>query len=270
MDWGNQNGKHVLLVHGVQDHCHNWDWVSEVLSREYHVVVPDLRGHGDSEWVKGSPYNNLDYVYDLAQLVEQEALEPLNIIGHSLGGTIAVLFAGIFPEKVASVVSVEGIGGYWYQDNSGTQKKIREWIQATRELAGRIPRKYPDLSDAFTRMQLSNPHLSEERVKHLTIHGSNRNEDGTYTWKFDNYTHSRAPFSLTYEDMAALWENIESPTLLLNGKQGFQYRIGQNDTLKHFKHVELHDIDDAGHWLHHDQFNAFIMLTQQFLRQNAR
>ena len=257
-------------MHGVQDHCHNWDWTSEILGKDYHVVVPDLRGHGDSEWSTGSPYNNLDYVYDLAQLVDQENLEPLNIIGHSLGGTIAVLFAGIFPEKVASLVSIEGVGGHWYQNNSGTQERIREWIEATRNLAGRTPRKYPDLSEAFSRMQLSNPHLSEERAKHLTIHGSNRNEDGTYTWKFDNYTHSKAPFSLTYDDMVALWENIECPTLLLNAKQGFPHRVGQDDTLKHFKHAKLNDIDDAGHWLHHDQFDAFIAHTQEFLHQHAR
>jgi pimeloyl-ACP methyl ester carboxylesterase len=262
----------VLLVHGVQDHCHNWDWTSEQLCSDYHVVVPDLRGHGDSEWSKGASYNNLDYVYDLAQLVEQESLQPVNIVAHSMGGTIASLFAGVFPEKVASLISVEGVGGYWYYNDTETDTKsqIRSWIDTTRHLAGRTPRKYPDLSDAFHRMQKSNPHLSEERARHLTIHGSNRNEDGTYTWKFDNYTHSRSPFSLGYDEMTRLWENITCPTLLLNATQGFAHRIGQDGTDRHFSDAELVNIENAGHWLHHDQFAEFIDNVKRFLDKNAK
>ncbi len=231
--------------------------------------MPDLRGHGDSEWARGATYNNLDYVYDIAQLVDQEKLEPVNIIAHSMGGTIASLFAGVFPEKVASLISVEGVGGFWYQTNFNAKKTVRAWIDGMRHLAGRTPRRYPGLSDAFQRMQKSNPHLSEERAKHLTIHGSNRNEDGTYSWKFDNYTHSRSPFSLSWDDMTELWENIECPTLLLNAKQGFAHRIGQNGTDKHFKHAESKDIDKAGHWLHHDQFDEFIASTRDFLGRHA-
>lgn len=272
LDWGNHEAKHVLLIHGVQDHCHNWDWTSEYLCGNYHVVVPDLRGHGDSEWSKGSSYTTLDYAYDIAQLVEQENLHPVNIIAHSMGGTIACTFAGIFPEKVASLISVEGVGGVWYQQNSAQhpQQRIREWIDGMRRLAGREPRKYATLSDAFQRMQKSNPHLSEERARHLTIHGSNRNEDGTYTWKFDNYTHSRSPTNLNYDDMSRLWEKIECPTLLLNAAQGFGHRTGQNGTDRFFHHGELKHVEDAGHWLHHDQFDTFIKISEDFLKKHAR
>ena len=83
LDWGNADKKHVLLIHGIQDHCHTWDWTSEELCQDYHLVVPDLRGHGDSQWCQGSSYNHLDYVYDIAQLMEQENLDPVNIIAHS-------------------------------------------------------------------------------------------------------------------------------------------------------------------------------------------
>jgi pimeloyl-ACP methyl ester carboxylesterase len=272
LDWGNSEAKHLLLIHGVQDHCHNWDWTSEKFCDDYHVVVPDLRGHGDSDWSRGSSYSNLDYVYDIAQLVDQENLDPVNIIAHSMGGTIACLFAGIFPEKVASLISVEGVGGFWHQQQKDNhpQQRILDWLDTTRNMAGREPRKYPTLSDAFQRMQKSNPHLSEERARHLTIHGSNRNEDGTYTWKFDNYTHSRSPTNIDYKDMARLWEKIECPTLLLNAKQGFEHRTGQDGSDKYFHHSESIDIDNAGHWLHHDQFDEFIETTSRFLDQHSR
>ena len=272
LDWGNESAPDVLLVHGVQDHCHSWDWVSNELCADYHVIVPDLRGHGDSEWVKGASYTHLDYVYDLAQLIHQENLNPVNIISHSMGGTIACLLAGIYPEKISSLISVEGIGGIpgWYHQDLHPQVILREWIANTRALAGRVPKRYETQTDAFKRMQKSNPHLSEDKARHLSIHGSNRNEDGTYTWKFDNYTHSRGPYGQSYEDMTQLWEKIACPTHLINAKQGYDHRTGQNDTMKHFRFGELVDIDDAGHWLHHDQFDKFIELTRQFLTKNAQ
>lgn len=272
LDWGNESAPHLLLIHGVHDHCHSWDWISQKLCRDYHVVVPDLRGHGDSEWARGSAYGNLDYVYDIAQLIHQENLEPVNIVAHSMGGTLACLFAGVYPEKVASLVSVEGVGGVpgWYRGDEHPRQRIRTWIDNMRNLAGRTPRRYASLSDAFQRMQKSNPHLSEEQARHLTIHGSNRNEDGTYTWKFDNYTYARAPYGMPFEEMATLWEGIDCPTLLLNGKQGFGHRTGQNDTLKHFHHGQLVDVDQAGHWVHHDQLEEFMTIVNDFLETNAR
>ena len=271
LDWGNPDAKHVLLIHGVQDHSRNWDWTSEVLSEKYHVVVPDLRGHGDSEWAKASTYTNLEYIYDIAQLVEQENLSPVNIIGHSLGGMIACQYAGVFPEKVASLISVEGVGGYWQKLHAEQhpQTRIREWIDQSRLMAGRVPRRYQHLSEALKRMQVSNPHLSEERAEHLTVHGSNRNEDGTYSWKFDNYTHSWLPFGTTYEETIQLWEKITCPTLLLNARQGMEHRTGQDGSLKHFSKGLVMDVENAGHWLHHDQFDEFIGAVGAFFEENA-
>lgn len=267
LDWGNQSAEPVLLIHGSQDHCHNWDWTSEQLCQDYHVLVPDLRGHGDSAWTIGSSYNTLDYVYDIDQLVQQENLAPVNIIGHSLGGLIACLYAGIFPEKVKTLVSVEGVGAYWHKlRTSDPGTRIREWVDQSRLLAGRIPRRYEDLPAALHRMQESNPHLSEERAEHLTIHGSNRNEDGTYTWKFDNYTYAWDPASLSYEETTQLWEQINCPTLLLNATEGLEHRTGQDGSLACFKDATLIDFEDAGHWLHHDQFDIFLSHVQDFLR----
>ena len=271
LDWGNPDAPDVLLIHGSQDNCHNWDWTAQQLCADYHVIAPDLRGHGDSEWVKGSPYSILDYVYDIAQLVEQEDLNPVNVIAHSMGGTVACLFAGIYPEKVSSLISVEGVGGHWYmRTDEHPQARIRDWIENTRQLAGRVPRKYASLSEAFQRMQKSNPHLSEERARHLTTHGSNRNEDGTYSWKFDNYTHSGSPLGMDFNDMTQLWEKIDCPTLLMNAKQGFGHRTGQEGTLKYFRQGEVLDVDQAGHWLHHDQFDVYLAACSQFLARHAR
>ncbi len=267
LDWGNASAPNVLLIHGVQDHCHSWDWVSHSLCSDYHVVVPDLRGHGDSEWNKGSSYSTLDYVYDIAQLVDQQGLAPVHIVAHSMGGNIASIYAGTYPEKVASFTSVEGVGGIpgWYRGEGHPQERVRNWVNQLRELAGRSPRRYENMSDAFHRMQKSNPHLSEPKARHLTIHGSNQNEDGSFSWKFDNYTHSRSAYGMPFEDMTAIWERIDCPMLLVNAKQGYGHRTGQSDTLQFFRGAELVDIDKAGHWVHHDQFDEFMGHLRPFL-----
>jgi len=267
LDWGNDVAPHMLLIHGIHDHCHNWDWVAQTLANRYHIVAPDQRGHGDSEWATGSNYNHLDHVYDIEQLVHQENLEPVHIIAHSLGGTLASLYAGIYPEKIASLTIIEGVGGlhHWFQDPERTQDKLRGWISNTRELAGRTARKYRTLEEAFQRMQKSNPHLDEDKARHLTIHGSNRNEDGTYSWKFDNYTHTRAVYDFSWEHMTELWQEITCPVLLVNGTEGYAYRIGQNDTERYFNNATVTNVKGAGHWVHHDQLEEFLRITSEFL-----
>ena len=72
VDWGNPDAPPLLLVHGGRDHCRNWDWVAQALRRDWHVICPDLRGHGDSQWSPDGNYSMSAYIYDLAQLIHQQ------------------------------------------------------------------------------------------------------------------------------------------------------------------------------------------------------
>ena len=109
-DWGNPDAPPLVLVHGGRDHARNWDWVAGRLRDRWHIITPDLRGHGDSQWSQDGNYGMTGYIYDLAQLVHQRGLAPVTLIGHSLGGNIATRYAGIYPDKVQSLVSIEGLG----------------------------------------------------------------------------------------------------------------------------------------------------------------
>ena len=264
LDWGNEESPDLLLVHGVHDHCHSWDWLAQPLRDRFHVVAPDLRGHGDSEWTRGSPYSYLEYVQDIAQLVRQQRLEPVTVVAHSLGGTIASIFAGTFPEAVSRLVIIEGVGLY-PMDGGVPGARLRQWIDANYALAARVPRHYSTLEDAYHRMQEMNPHLSPDQARHLTIHGSNQNEDGTYTWKFDNYTRTPRPYDIPNDDLVALWQRIDCPVLIVNSRQGYPHRIGHDNTLRYFKDVTLREIDDAGHWTHHDQLDGCVSAIEGFL-----
>ncbi len=266
VDWGNTAANPMLMVHGMRDHCHTWDALARQFAPGYHVVAPDLRGHGDSEWVRGSSYHFLDYVYDLDQLVLQAELAPATVIAHSMGGTLALIFAACFPEKVERLVVIEAFDFSSSQSHGKPiQERVREWVSNTRKLAGRLPRRYENLEEAYARMQQANPHLTPEQARHLTVHGSNQNEDGTYTWKYDNYTHAWPAFNVPSKQLTELWRQIECPVLVINSTDGFKNRVGQDDTEKHFQNARVVNIADAGHWTYHDQLDNVRDTIHAFL-----
>jgi pimeloyl-ACP methyl ester carboxylesterase len=269
VDWGNEGAPPLLLVHGGRDHCRNWDWVARELRHDYHVIAPDLRGHGDSQWLVGSNYAMVDYVYDIAQLLHQLQLFPVGIIGHSLGGSVSVQYTGIFPEKVNKLISIEGLGPSprMIEARAGktAHERMGEWIQSARKMAGRQPRHYASLEEAFKRMQGENPHLSEDQARHLTIHGVNQNEDGSFSWKFDNYVRGNSPYSFNVDEAKDLWGRISCPTLLVRGTEGWTSDPERDGRLGFFQNARVINVDDAGHWVHHDQLDTFLKHAREFL-----
>lgn len=269
VDWGDPGGPPLLLIHGGRDHCRNWDWVAAALREEWHIIAPDLRGHGDSQWSADGSYSMAGYIYDLAQLIHQQHLAPATIIGHSLGGNIALRYAGIYPETVARLVAIEGLGPspqrLAERDAPTIAERMDQWILEQRRLAGRLPRRYASIEDAFRRMQEENPHLTAEQARHLTVHGANQNEDGTYSWKFDNYVRAWPPYDMRGRDIQLLWSRINCPTLLLYGKESWAGNPAEDGRAEHFRHATVVGIDGAGHWLHHDRLDEFLRVVRQFL-----
>ncbi len=269
VDWGNPGAPHLLLVHGGRDHCRNWDWVGEALRERWHVIAPDLRGHGDSQWVTGSNYAMIDYVYDVAQLVHQKKLWPLTIIAHSLGGSISLQYAGIYPERVRKLVAIEGLGPppAMIEARAGkpAHARMQEWIEQVRGLAGRSPRRYASIEDAARRMRDENTFLSDAQARHLTEHGVSQNEDGTYSWKFDNYVRAFSPYQFNADEAQSLWSRITCPVLLVRGTSSWASDPTRDGRIEHFKDARAVNVEGAGHWVHHDRLDEFLRIAQAFL-----
>ncbi len=269
VDWGNPGAPPLLLVHGGRDHCRNWDWLAQVLRRDWHILAPDLRGHGDSQWSPDGNYSTQAYVYDLAQLIHQQELAPVSIVAHSLGGNIAIRFAGVHPDQVRRLVAIEGLGPTPRQMAARSAIPIAEpmprWIGEQRGLSGRLPRRYASIEDALRRMQEANAHLSPEQARHLTHHGVNQNEDGTYSWKFDNYVRADSPYGMTQTEIEELWARISCPTLLVYGKESWAANPEADGRLQHFQNAKVVSVEGAGHWVHHDRLDMFLDLLRGFL-----
>jgi len=269
VDWGNLGAPPLLLVHGGRDHCRNWDWVANVLRHDWHVLAPDLRGHGDSQWSPDGNYTIAGYVYDLAQLIHQQELAPVTIIAHSLGGMIALRYGGIYPDCVRRLVAIEGLGGspkrLAERSRRTIAERMKDWVAEQRSLSGRMPRRYTSIEGAFKRMQEANRHLSPEQALHLTQYGVNQNEDGTYSWKFDNYVRTDPPYEMTAAEIEELWRRISCPTLLLYGKESWASDPVKDGRADHFRDAKVVTIENAGHWVHHDRLDEFLDLVREFL-----
>jgi pimeloyl-ACP methyl ester carboxylesterase len=271
VDWGNESAPPLLLVHGHRDHCRNWDWVAEQLRDRYHVLAPDLRGHGDSQWMVGGNYSVVDYVYDIAQLIHQRGLAPLTLVAHSLGGAVALQYAAVYPQSVSKLVSIEGWGppAAILNKRAATppQERMRRWVDDLRDLAARAPRKYASVEECVARMQEANPNLSPAQAGHLTVHGVNQNEDGTYSWKFDNYVRASSPYYFNIQEMYDLWSKISCPTLLVRGTESWAGDPAKDGRVQYFKNARVESIERAGHWVHHDQLERFMQILEAFLAQ---
>ena len=267
-DWGNPDAPPLLLLHGGRDHCRSWDWVAAELRQDWHIIAPDLRGHGDSAWSPDGNYEMAPFVYDLAQLVHQLDLAPVTIVAHSMGGSIATRYTGLYPENVRKLVSIEGLGPspkiIAQRDAVGIRQRFRKWIEDKRQAAGRTPRRYPTLDAALERMKAENSYLSDEQARHLTVHGISRNEDGTWSWKFDNYLNIWSAFDMPHDDLLAIWGAITCPMLLLYGADSWASNPEDDGRLKHFNTARVVEFENAGHWLHHDQLNALWASSKPF------
>ncbi len=270
VDWGNEGAPPLLMIHGGRDHCRNWDWVAQALCKDYHIIAPDLRGHGDSAWAVGGSYALADFVYDIAQLLRQTQLTPVSILSHSMGGAISMLYAGTYPETVKKLAVIEGIimspGDYETMRAKPVGERMAKWIDQLHDLSGRMPRKYKSLEEAVERMRSENGFLSPEQARHLTVHGVNQNEDGTFSWKFDNYVRAFAPFGFTAAEITSLWSRITCPTLLIHGADSWMSAPEDNGALGFFSNASTVTIQKAGHWAHHDRLEEFLGLVQPFLK----
>lgn len=271
VDWGNPTAPPLLLVHGGRDHARSFDWVARELRDRYHVVAPDLRGHGDSAWSVGSNYHMHEFVYDLAQLIDVVTGDggKVTAIGHSFGGAILSNYASSFPERIEKFVNIEGFGPpphlaeQWSE--TPMHEQMRTWVEQLRGIAARAPRRYASIAEAAERMKKENPSLSDTQAEHLTIHGVARNEDGTYSWKFDNYFRSFPPRVWQADAMVEMWQRIDCPTLFVRGDDSWAGDPQADGRLAALSDGHQVSIPNAAHWVMHDNLAAFMQATDTFL-----
>ena len=267
-DWGQHGKPTLILVHGGLDHARNWDWVARALRENFHVYAMDLRGHGNSAWAPGALYSIAEHILDLSALADVINDFPLYLVGHSLGGIIVLQYSGIYPDRARKVVAIEGMGPPpSHRIYRPASERMRNWIEAVRNTERREPHTYPSIDAAVARMKEANPHLSDEVARHLTLHGTNWNADGSLIWKFDNFARGFPPYGTNLDDTREILGQITCPVLLFWGMESWATDPEADGRAAVIKHHRLVKVPRAGHWVHHDQLEVFLEETTKFLAE---
>jgi len=143
---------------------------------------------------------------------------------------------------------------------------MRAWMDAVRNADNRRSKRYPSLDAAVARMKEVNPHLSDEVARHLTLHGTNWEPDGSLVWKFDDYMRAVPPYGFRREDEIEIFGSIRCPALLFSGLESYFPPADTDPRAKAIPNCRVVKVPQAGHWVHHDQLDLFVKETTAFLR----
>jgi pimeloyl-ACP methyl ester carboxylesterase len=264
-EWVNEGAPKLLLLHGWRDHGRSWDRVARALRNDFHILAPDLRGHGDSARSPDADYSMTAYLADVAELLDQAGFTELSLIGHSMGGNLAVRYSAIFPERIRRLVAIEGLRRPPPENAPAIDRRLRTYIEDRRTWGRRTSRRYPSLAKAQAALQATNPRLGSEQAGELTFHGMRRNEDGSYSWKFDDLARVPSPVDMSDEELQFLYGRIPCPVLLAYGANSWATSPAEDGRLALFQNARVALFEDAGHWLHHEQFRRFIEEVRPFL-----
>lgn len=265
-EWGEQAWPKLLLLHGWGDSGATFQFVVDALSRNWRVLAPDWRGFGDSA-ASGGPYWFPDYLADLHALLQTMSITaPLPIVGHSMGGNVAALYAGIFPAAVSHFVNIEGFG---LPDSNpeDAPERYQRWI--ANMARPRLHPGYDSLLPLVERIQERSPGISDDRAAFVAECWTSLDTNGRLRLKAD-LAH-RWPNAILYRraEAEACWRRITAPTLLLSGADS-EFETGIRDWSRPADELPYPDarhvvVEAAGHMLHFEQPNRLATLIEEFI-----
>jgi len=266
--WGDPDAPKLFMLHGWMDVSASFQFTVDALAGDWYVLAPDWRGFGLSEWANAG-YWFPDYVADLDSLLMQlSADQAVTIVGHSMGGNIAGLFAGVRPERVARLLLAEGFGMPPTVPEQAP-KRLLKWLD---QLATPPTlRPYGSLDDVADRLRSNTPGLSAQHAGFLAQHWAREVEAGRYELRADPKHKTTNPVLYRYEEALTIWQRIAAQVLWIHsGTDWVRKFLKENDQLLdqyRASYAQLTEcrIEGASHMMHHDQPEAFARAVEDFL-----
>lgn len=265
-EWGDAGDPMFVYLHGWGDCGPTFQFVVDELAGRWHVIAPDLRGFGDSR-VAATSYWFPDYLADLDRVLDQYSpTRPARLVGHSMGGNVAGLYAGAMPQRVAAFANLEGFG---LPDSAPglAPARYREWLQAARTLDGFAT--YPDFAALASRLERRHPGLGAARAAYVArCWGVEAN--GQVRLRADPVHKLPNPVLYRRAEAEACWRAIDAPTLLIAGRDSDVRRsiLAEGSGIAEAVPVPgaaVVEIAGAGHMLHFDQPAAVARELERFL-----
>ncbi len=278
VDLGNRDAPDMVILHGMRDHALGLWSIGGEFSEDYHVVMPDLRGHGYSD--NPGSYTMTQFIADLRSLILTRNIDDPILIGHSLGGHIVSKYAAIY-DHVRKLALIDGMGPPRPPEKLSKEKQREQWrgnVEMALQLTG-DRKAMVDMEEAFQRLTRNNPRLSHEMARLIIEHGVEPHPDGGVRWRWDPAV-NMVWSTFSHEETEEQWGSIECPVLVVTGEHSMDYwsqprfEFEDGDDLhdaeverrrKLFRRAEHREIAGAGHMIHYDQPEALNRRLRAFL-----
>ena len=277
---GNPEGLPVICVHGLRDSAHALTPVFSWENQGYRILIPDLRGHGLSD--STDAFSMPNFIADVKSVADHCHAERVALFGHSLGGHVTAKVAALWPERVAALVIVEGLGPPKRPHEGDANLEIEAYrFMLENRLAHKQPKPMPSHADAAARLMRNNKRLTETEALRIAPHLTRETASGEWVWAFDNRAAS-VFIGQSSKDNEKFWQAVQAPTCIVAGTLSYEYwgremaseefsgRFAEGEMearAAHFAKHELHWFERSGHMVHYDEPERLSQVTRDFLEK---
>ncbi len=267
----------LFMVHGWMDVSASFQFVVDAMKEDRHIIAPDWRGFGLTDVGEVDSFWYPDYLADLDALIDHFQPEgQIDLLGHSMGGTIVSMYSGVRPERIRKLINLEGFG---MAASRPTQAPGRyaKWLNQIKSLrnGGIGLRSYPDAEAVADRLIRTNPRLSSDKAQWLAQYWAKENADGLLDILGHPAHKIVNPYLFRVDEMLAIYRNISAPVLNVEASQNDlekwwegKYSLDEfHERLQSIADLRSVTIADAGHMVHHDQPLALAQHIEAFLQQ---
>ena len=260
LEWGNSENPTIILIHGIAQTCHSWDFISLGLSEKYRVIALDLRGHGDSEWAPDKNYNIEAYSDDLHKIIEKLNLNNFILIGLSIGGKTCFTYASQHLEKIRALAIVDAAP----ENIQAGYKNMSKFMKQKDEL--------DSIDEFIDRILKYNPRRSRQQAKGSIIHNIKQMENGKWTWKYDSFFRTPQKHIQNPDKIAkTLWSRLGKvmcPTLIVRGAQSDLVASEITEKMSNImNNATIVTVKNAGHLVPGDNPAGFQTAINNFLNK---
>jgi pimeloyl-ACP methyl ester carboxylesterase len=267
--WGNASAIPVFLLHGWADVGMSFQFLADKMSEDWYLLAPDWRGFGESQWQPGG-YWFPDYLADLEMLIDHiSPTSPVRLVGHSMGGNVAWLYAGVRPERVSHAVSLDVYG----LDDSPPELAPAHygmWLDQLKQI--QLYSQYADIDGVIERILKIAPNMDSDKAAFLACYWCDEAAEGSYHLRHDP-AHKRVnPILYRRQEAMCCWQEITAKVMLVLAtessfyeryeSQGYQAELHAN--IRQFKETS---IDRSGHMVHLEQPSRLAAILDDFLRE---
>ena len=280
-EWGNPQSDlpPLVLAHGWMDVAASWQFMVDALTPSFlqhrRILAADWRGYGLTEGPATDSYWLPDYLGDLDALLHQLCpSQSIDLVGHSMGGNVVMMYAGARPDRIRRLVNLEGFGMASTRP-SQAPGRLGQWLDELQAFEkGELNLKaYPDAAAVAQRLMKTNQRLSQDKADWLALHWAKPDAQGQWRILGDAAHKVVNPYLYRVDEVLEIYKRIKAPCLVVEASddslsQWWKGKFTLNEfheRLKSVENLKIATLQDAGHMLHHDQAEALAKLLEDFL-----